>query len=117
MPLALPIDQAAAECGVSAKTLKREIAAGHLPVARIRGRQVVLLSDLSDYLQARRSCPSARTTANSKPAYSTPVVGLAALLRLDATRKNGSAANAPGSKITELAAHRATASKRRSPAG
>ena len=117
MPLALPISQAAAECGVSAKTLKREIAAGHLAVCRIRGRLVVLESDLSAYLQARRSCPSARTTADSKPAYSTPATGLAALLRLDATRKSGNAASARGLKIIEWDAHRATASKRRSPAG
>ena len=117
MTLALAIPQAAAEIGVSAKTLRREIADGRIPIVRARSRVLVLRSDLTAYLEARRKCQSAATVAPGKPAFSPPGRGLAELLRLARTRSSGRGAPAGGSRIIVLAERRPIHSKKRSSAG
>lgn len=113
----LTTQEAAARARVSARTLVREILDGRLATVRIRGCVRILAADLDAYLQSHRQCQSDRTVAHGKSASSTRVRGLAALLRVDETRRNSSAATAPGSKIVALAERRATASRKRSSAG
>ena len=117
MSLALPIPAAAAEIGVSAKTLRREIADGRIPIVRARSRVLVLRSDLTAYLAAHRRCQSAATVAPGKPAFNPPGRGLAELLRLARTRSNGKGTPDGGSRIIALAERRPTHSKKRSSAG
>lgn len=116
--ISIPVPAAALETGVSEKTLRREIAAGRLPIVRIRSRVLVLRSDLAAYLAAnRRACPSAATAEPTRPAFNPPGSGLAALLHLDKTRLSGSAGHGRGSKIVALDERRPTRSKRPSSAG
>lgn len=118
-PLPLTYAQAAACVGVSVRTIKREVADGHLVPVRIRGCVRILASDLQTYLQARRipACPSDDTAKDGRLASSTLGVGLAALLGPGRTRSSSSAAPATASTIVELAEHRATRSRKRSSAG
>lgn len=41
--------------GISVKTLRREIAAGRLPATRVRGAVRITDTDLTEYLENRRS--------------------------------------------------------------
>ena len=113
MTLALPIPAAAAEIGVSPKTLRREIAQGRLAVVRVRSRVLVLRTDLTTYLETHRRCQSAATAPGGKPAFKLLASDLADLLDLGKTRSSGSGASARSSTIIALDAHRKRASKTR----
>lgn len=110
----LTVDDCARLGRVSARTIRREIAAGRIKVLRLRGRVRVTSAAWGEYLQ---QCRSVATVEPMRPDYSLPVDDLADLLRLTGTRRSGRRAPASGSQIVELAAHRATRSRKPSSAG
>lgn len=110
----LTIEDCAKLGRVSARTIRREIAAGKLSAKRLRGKVIILPAAWEEYLQ---QCPSVATVRDTRQEYSLPVDDLADLLNLTGTRRNGRRAPAQGSRIVELAAHRATRSRRPSTAG
>jgi len=57
------IDRAAPECGLSARTLRREASMGLLVLTKVRGRVLVLDEDLRAYLSARRINPMNQVTS------------------------------------------------------
>lgn len=111
---ALTFDQAAQRIGVSAKTLKRDAAAGKLVTTRIRGRVRIALPDWEEYL---RQCRSVATVRDGKSGCSMVDGDLAKLLRLDRTPLNSKAAGANGSTIVALDERRATRLRKLSSAG
>ena len=120
MSAVLTIAEAATRLRVSLRTLKREIAEGAIATVTIRGCVRILAADLDAYLNARRRthpCPSVATAKAGRPECSTWGIGLSARLGPGRTRSSTSAAPAPPSPIVELAAHRATRSRKRSTAG
>jgi excisionase family DNA binding protein len=79
-PLTLP--EVAEHLSCSVRTVEREIAAGRLPVLRVRGLRRVDPGDLAAYLaQSRRvQCQSASDTSDGKSEYrSAMVAALSAL--------------------------------------
>lgn len=108
------IAECAAMVKVSPRTIRREIAAGKIKVTKIRSRVRIRAEDWEEY---RRQCQCAVTAGDTKPEFNMPADDLADLLGLTGTRRNGKRAPGSGSRIVELAAHRATRSRKPSTAG
>lgn len=53
-PLAYRVNDAAKVSGTSRNTIYRLVAAGQLPVARVRGRTLILREDLEAFMRGQR---------------------------------------------------------------
>lgn len=66
--LAYSLTEAAEQASVSVLTLRREIRAGEIRARRVRGRTVVLHTELERYLASRAVVPTtAETARQSRP--------------------------------------------------
>jgi excisionase family DNA binding protein len=108
------IAECAAKAKVSARTIRREIADGKIRFSKVRGCIRITAEAWEEY---RRQCQYVATAEDTKPAFNMPADDLAALLGLTGTPRNGKRATATGSRIVELAAHRATRSRKPSTVG
>lgn len=110
----LTIDQAAESIGVSSKTLRREIAAGRLPVVKIRKCLRIAPADLKDYIDQCRSDPRAQAT---KSVSSMPAGVMDALFAAVKRPDDGKPSYANASQIVSLAERRKSRSTKRSADG
>jgi excisionase family DNA binding protein len=62
----LTLQEAAARCRVSVRTLEREAAEGRLAIVRIRTRRLIEPGELDRYIAASRQCQSAARATDGK---------------------------------------------------
>jgi excisionase family DNA binding protein len=76
--LLIPFKDAAARCGVSVRTLEREVIEGKLAIHRIRSVRLVAPAELERYIAATQEpqCPSAKSAAVIKSASASEVVSV-----------------------------------------
>ena len=75
----IPLKEAAARCGVSLRTLEREILDGKLAIHRIRSVRLVAPAELERYIAATQEspvCPSARPASAIKSASESAVASV-----------------------------------------
>lgn len=114
--MSLTLSEAADSLKVSTRTVRREIAAGKIPVVKVRGCIRIEESHLDAYKKAN-TCQCVAMVPDGRPASSMGGGDLAKLLGLSGTRRSGKRDTVPGSRIVELAEARAMRSRKQSPNG
>jgi excisionase family DNA binding protein len=107
------VAEAAAWLSVSQRTVRREIADGRLPAAKVRGIMRIDPADLAAYFarqKAENSCRSAATATDGKSEYESVVVaalsGLFPPARPAGTRKPSRARSASARSLLQLVSNR-----------